>query len=74
MNFDSNQYIHKLFQCLQEHKQLADEQVNHVMPKNWSKWKTGNIMIYDLEIIHFDLLFSLSICNTPEIRNIDCIL
>lgn len=31
-------------------------------------------MIYDLEIIHFHLLFSLSMCNTPEIRNIDHIL
>lgn len=43
------------------------------MPKNWSKWKMGNIIIYNLEIILFTYYF-LSMCNTLEIRNIDCIL
>jgi len=38
------------------------------MPKNWSKWKRGNVMIYDLEIIHFHLLVFLSMGNTPEIE------
>lgn len=69
---DLDQYIYKVFYCLQEYK-LIDEQASHVMPKNWSKWKIGNTMIYNLEIILFTYYF-LSVCNTLEIRNIDCIL
>lgn len=63
VNSGLNHFQYDLLPCLGEHSQLM---ISQVMPE----WKTRNIMIYELEIIHFHLLLSLLMSNTPVIRNI----
>lgn len=77
MNSDPNQYIHKLFHVCKNinnwlmNKSVVWRQKIGVNGRQGIWWfMTWN----DMERIHFHLLFSPSMCNTPEIRNIDCIL